>query len=198
MSETRWNDDAAFEAYIAPNRELLTRLVEASRELKDQWSELPAEDSPAMAELAAEHQFRGDPPWDNEPATAAHNIAHLVIFGAEDHATALVRLLEDDHTPVFAHIVLARACLEYAAKGWWLLDAGIGLRLRIARGMNERLLTLSEAARLPLPDEERERAKKRRAEIFDRGTSLGFQKVRPLRATWRPGASRWFRSSSLR
>src|SRR4051812_33173785 len=177
MPETRWNDDAEFERLVAPGRDALDRLVAASRQLQQERRHLPAAESQAMSERAEGSELTGKPPWDENPAAAAHETAGVVIVGAEDHATALVRLLRDPIAPLFAHIVLARACLEHAAKAWWMLDPTIGVRLRIARGLNERLYSFAEVARLPLSDETRETAKERALALVAQAEGHSFRKL---------------------
>ena len=67
-------EEEAFEAQIAPAREALAALLDASDQLRDQWGSFPDADSPAMAELAAQTAFRGNSPWDEEPAQAARGV----------------------------------------------------------------------------------------------------------------------------
>ena len=177
------NLDDAFEAKVGPVRDGLTKLLDAADNVRDSWGHMPAEDSKAMAELAEEASYRGDSPWGQDPVQAAHNTAQLLAFGANDCARAMIRLLDSESPPVYAHIVLARAVLEHAGRAWWLLDPRIGVRLRIARGMNERLNGLSEQGRLPLNDEDKTRAKTRRAALFAEAERHGFRKVRRDRST---------------
>jgi hypothetical protein len=175
----RSETDEKFEVHIAPSRDALNRLIDVSRALADKRGRLPDANSQGMAERAEGMKYGGDPPWDREPAAWTQELANVVIYGGEDQAKGLIRLLEHEITPVYAHIVLARAALEHAAKAFWLLDSRIGVKLRTARGVNERLHTLAETARLPLPDDERERAKERRSEMWEQAHVHGFVKVRP-------------------
>jgi hypothetical protein len=181
MPEDRWNDDEAFEAHITPSREGLARLIRATEELVEPWGGQAAVDSRAVAEIAEEAKYQGQSPWDSTPATGAHGLAQLLITGALDHARALVVLLGQQRAPVYAHIVVARAVLEHAAKAWWLFDPEIDARKRIARGVNERLLSFSLTANLPLPDVEREKARDRLAALVAEAERLGFQKVQSRR-----------------
>jgi hypothetical protein len=177
MPESVWNDDEAFEAHIKPAREALAQLIQASEELTEEWHGQVAADSRAMTEIAEEGKYRGESPWDATPAAAAHHLAGILVFGALDHAKAMVTVLEQERAPVYAHIVLARACLEHAAKTWWLLDPQIDVRLRIARSVNERLLTVSQALRLPISDEDKEQARERRADLLKEAERIGFRKA---------------------
>jgi hypothetical protein len=169
--------DELFEAHVAPTREALTALLDASDHLRDYWGYLPAPDSQAMAELAVQAHLKGNSPWDEEPAQAAHNQGHLLLFGSGDCARALVRELSHRDTPVYAHVVLARAALEHASRAWWLFDPAIGLRRRVARGMNERIFGLYEQRRLSLTEEHDARASERLNGLFAEAARLGFQPV---------------------
>jgi len=173
--------DAAFEAHVGPVRDALLRLLDASDELQGTWGSMAAADSQAMAELAAEDQFQGETPWGTDPVLQAHNFAQLLLFGANDCARALARLLSSETTPVYAHTVLARASLEHAGRAWWLLDTAIGVRLRIARGVNERIFGLAQQDRLPITKADKRRARERRTALYAEGERLGFRKVRPNR-----------------
>lgn len=167
-----------FERHVSPLRDALSRLLNASDELRDAWGSMPAADSRAMAEIAAEDRFSGADPWGPEPITQAHNSGQLLLFAATDCARAAIRLLDSDPNPVYAHIVLARATLESAGRAWSLLDPTIGTRLRVARGVNERLFGLSEQGRFPLAQADKERARQRRTALFAEGERLGFRKVK--------------------
>lgn len=171
------NVDEAFEAHVAPAREAFAALLDASDGLRDRWGSLAAAESQAMAELAAEAQVRGKSPWGDDPIQAAHNLGQLLLVATDDCGRALVRLLSGGASPVYAHIVLARASLELASRAWWLFEPAIGLRLRVARGMNERIFGLAQQRRLPLTEEDDARASERRKELFAEAARLGFQTV---------------------
>ena len=170
--------DERFEAHIAPLRDSLTRLIDLADATRDAWGHLPAENSLAMGELAREATHAGPEPWGDDPLQAAHNSSGLLIYAANDCARAMTDLLRPQRTPVFAHTVLARSVLELAGRAWWLLDPDVGDRLRVARGMNERIFGLSQQDRMPLDRAEAARARDRRKALFEVGASLGFQKVR--------------------
>lgn len=184
--------DEAFEAHIAPARKALAALLDASDQLRDEWGSLPAADSPAMAELAAGAQFRASSAW-GDPVHDAHNLGQLLLFAMGDCSRALVRVLSDGSTPVYAHVVLARAALEHASRAWWLFEPAIGLRMRAARGMNERIFGLSKQRPLPLTEEDRARAVERLKGLFAEAMRLGFQ-VRPSP----PKAPRFSRGNAAR
>ena len=171
------DEDDDFERHIGPLRDALAELLEASERLRLQWGSMPNAESTAMAELAEEHRFRGNPTWGETPVTTAHNLAELQLYGASDCAQAAVDLLKPDmRTPVYSHTVLARATLEHAGRAWWLLDPTIGVRLRIARAATEHIFSLSQ--QMPLLDKARRgEARVKRAALLDEAERLGFQKV---------------------
>lgn len=173
------NEDTAemFEQHVAPVREGLAAFLEASATVGDPWGSLPDADSRAMAEIAEEKEFEGPDPWGADPVRQAHNLASLLLVGADDFARAICRLLSGEPTPIYAHIVLARAALEHAGRAWWLLRSGASVRLRIARGVNERLYGLSQQDFLPLEGPDKKRADERKAALFAEAQRLGFRKV---------------------
>jgi hypothetical protein len=172
--------DEAFEAHVAPVRGALAALLDASDELRDERGWLPDADSQAMAELAAATEFKGSSTW-GDPVSAAHDSGQLLLFATSDCARALVWVLSRDASPVYAHDVLARSSLELASRAWWLFEPSIALRLRVARGMNDRIFGLSQQSHLPLPQEERARASERLNELFAEAARLGFQTIRDPR-----------------
>jgi hypothetical protein len=170
--------NARFEAHVGPVRDALARLLTVSNELRESRGSMADADSQAMHELAEEAKYAGDKPWGDKPVESAHAQGQWLLYAAMDCASGAVRLLSTDDTPVYAHMLLARGALEQAGRAWTLLDPAISVRLRVARGMNERIFGLSEAGRLPIPDDEKRRARERRAALYDIGRQLGFQKVR--------------------
>lgn len=167
-----------FEAHIAPVRDGLVRLLDASDEQQHQWGSLPAVESLAMKELAAEHEYKGGEPWGNEPVAEAHNLGQLLLFTSNECARTATRLFTSEPTPVYAHMVLARAALEQAGRAWWLLDPTIGIRRRVARGINERLFGLYQQRDLPIDQTDKDRARDRYAALLAEGEQLGFSKMR--------------------
>jgi hypothetical protein len=169
--------DEAFEAHVGPVREALAALFQASDELRDQWGSLPAPNSPAMAELADVAQFEANSPW-GDPVQDAHNIGQLLLFAMGDCVEALVALLSPLRpTPVYAHVVLARAALEQASRAWWLFEPGIALRLRVARVMNERIFGIAQQDPLPISQQDRMTASQRLNDLLAAAEGLGFEIV---------------------
>jgi len=168
---------AQFEAHVSPVRDGLLRLIEVSEQLEEQWGSLPAADSRAMGEIASESKYAGGEPWGDEPARQAHHLAGMLLVGSTDCTRSACRLLAEAPTPAYAHMVLARSALEHAGRAWWLLDARIGIRERIARGFNDRLNGLAQQDFLPIPPADKRRARERRKALFAEADRLGFRKV---------------------
>ncbi len=80
-------------------------------------------------------------------ATDTLSAAAMVLGGAHDHVVGLQTLLEAQSS-VYAPLTVARALLEGAARGWWLLDPAIDGRERACRVLTERLASLHEAAKI--------------------------------------------------
>lgn len=160
-----------FRAKVEPFRVALLDLMEQTQGLRQAASYYPAADSPAMAELAAEHRYAGG--WGQEPVLAAHCASWVCLTAAEDLIVSMCRLFEHGSPPVYAHLVLARAALESCGRAAWLAEPGIDVRRRIARGVNERLYSLAEQAKLPgIPD-----GLARRQSILDEAHLQGFDKL---------------------
>lgn len=166
-----------FEAHISPVRGALIDVLEAWERLGERWGSLPDAESQAMAEIAAEGDYIGTSPWGDEPVRQAHNLGSLLLLAATDCAGSACRLLADEPTPIYSHLVLARASIEQAGRAWWLLDPEIGIRMRVARGANERIHALTQQTRLPLEPSAKKRAIERRALLFEEASRLGFRKV---------------------
>lgn len=161
--------DPFYEA-ISPARDALKKLADS---MDSDPRLTPDATSPGMREIASQPDFRGD--WGDEPVEHAHTIGVWKRVLAVDCAHAMVRDLHDDPAPVFAHKVLGRAVIENAASAAWILEPGIGIRLRIARGRNERLYSARQVLRLQwLPDQERARSQGIVDTITRVGSDLGF------------------------
>lgn len=130
-----------------------------------------------MREIASETEFQGE--WGNEPIEHAHTIGVWKRVLAVDCAHAMVRDLYEDPAPVFAYKVLGRAVIENAAAAAWILEPGVGIRLRIARGRNERIYSAKQVLRLDwLPDQERVRSQLIVDTITRVGRELDFSVTR--------------------
>lgn len=102
---------------------------------------LPFDGSPAMHDFAKQPQFAklaGDQPVDN-----AHSLLRVTTFAGFDHLRSFARLFQGEVTPVFSHLVLARAALQTFGPVAWLAEPGITTERRIKRVL---LFELEDAA----------------------------------------------------
>src|SRR5579872_897399 len=101
--------------------------------------------------------------------TYSHAIGYL--FTGVDHLWALVATMRLDQPPHTACYTLARSAIEAAARASWLLEEGITLEQRIARGLTERL---NDANQEYLVYKDRSRLDQRIANVRARAASHGL------------------------
>lgn len=167
-----------FEAHMAPLRDALEGLIDLAEAISERWGHMPSAESAAMAELAGEAEFDGPEPWGDQAVQATYNLAGLQLVGANDCARSAITLLRAERTPIYGHVVLTRSCLELAGRAWLLLEPAIGIRIRVARGMNERLFGLREQRRMPLDGDRLARSRERENALLEVGAGLGMETVR--------------------
>jgi hypothetical protein len=171
MVRAEQNDTVSesFEAHVAPVRDSIVNLLDVTDRLAERWGGLPAANSMAMAEFAEESKYVGGGAWGDEPVRGAHFQAGLLLFAAADCARGVCRLLNGTPTPIYSHLVLVRPTVEHAARAWRILEPGIGVKRRIARGVNERIFSLQQQDSLPLAAGEQRRARERRRTLSMKG-----------------------------
>lgn len=106
------------------------------------WDPRPG--SQAAKEIAEQGPFVAR---SKTPVLDAHSIALMRLASATEHFTALARLIEE---PAFAYgpASLARTALENAARVWWAFDPALDVRMRIARGRTDVIVSLKEVIRV--------------------------------------------------
>jgi hypothetical protein len=138
---------------VAPLRDLLSELVAEAQHIRDAAGDLPAAESPAMAEIANEDAYVGA--WAQQPLKLAQSIAGMCLAASEDQlATLFVVLSKCDEAatfraPAFGHMSIARSVVESCARAGWLLEPIISYEDRATRAIGELLYSNWErAARL--------------------------------------------------
>ena len=126
----------AFYATIGPTRDALVRLLAIT---DPPGLSLPAAESEAMRELSQEVSCVEE--WSDEPVRNSHVTGSLKRIMAVDCANAMVRDLQKDPRPLYAHNVLSRAILENAASAARIFEPGISVETRVARGFNEAIFS---------------------------------------------------------
>lgn len=87
------------------------------------------------------------PEADGAEVQTTYSQAATLLASAENYLYGMAQLL---HEPVahFSFLAIGRACLENAARAWWLLDPRIDAKTRAGRGLDVRLRSLWEASSL--------------------------------------------------
>jgi hypothetical protein len=137
---------AAFRHTVHPTVVEMHNLIEGVRDNGVRHGGLPAPVSKAMAELADESQWV-TPQWDR-PVSDTHDIGNIMLSAACDHALSFVDLLELARTPVYSHLVVARATFEAAVVAGWLNQPNVSVEQRVKRGLAEQLYNQFEVKRL--------------------------------------------------
>lgn len=73
-------------------------------------------------------------------------VSQLYVFAMAQHLDALALLFETDRPPPYSISVLARAVIELAARVWWVTDPDVDMRVRVARGFTEKLVSADDWA----------------------------------------------------
>lgn len=134
---------------------------------------LPAADSSAMRELAAETDWATDD-W-SQPAFNAHSYGHMLVYALAEHLAAYAAVVEVGNVgPAYAHAPSARAIMEIAPTAAWLMEPGIGVEARIKRSIAYRLTSSNQAGRLQHIDSAREHATASRQATVDYATIQGW------------------------
>jgi hypothetical protein len=110
---------------------------------------IPDAASLAMRELSEEQQLAEAV---GEPVNSAHSIAHVTAVAASDHLRSFAVLFDASSAPLYAHLVLARACLDACGIAYWIGDPGITWIERAKRYMVMRCANAREIIRSGNPD----------------------------------------------
>ncbi len=127
-----------FKKVVAPLRDGLLRYAElVSRQPEDRGF-LPAEDSPAMAEQAAEGRWSHSE-WE-QPLLNAQNFGSLLVTFLCEHLAGLALVTGAPEVgPSFVNYSLLRPILDTAPVAHWLLEPGVAYEVRAKRGLTYRL-----------------------------------------------------------
>ena len=168
--------DERFHAATEPLRLATLDLVEQTERIRNRWGWLPAEESPAMAELSQERFYAGG--WGAHPVADAHSLSWTLVAVAENLIRSLCSLYESPtEAHVYAHVILGRAIVEGAARGAWLAAPDIDVRRRVARGQTERLYSLNEVLKIEMPGGDSSHERGRREKILEEATRQRFRRL---------------------
>jgi hypothetical protein len=136
-------------AEVMTVRSVLLRLIEARAEVRSRFNLAPTAGSIADRELKRQHEFAAE--WSQEPVADCYVLAQVRLLAAVDHFAAVRELLESPDF-IYAPASLARTALECTGRAWWLLDPEIDVESRVKRGAADRLVSMGELARTPIPE----------------------------------------------
>jgi hypothetical protein len=161
--------DDAFWEWMRPTVEALRAFTTAVDEVALRHASIPASDSQAMRELAAENDYRSQSSWQN-PITDTHTFGAMTLRAVADNVSTFATAFSGEHPPLYGHLVVARSALEASVVSAWLNEPGIAYLDRIKRGMCERLYSANEVKKLWLtPD-----AAEKLAEIKANAANFGW------------------------
>lgn len=96
---------------------------------------------------------------------------------AENQIWSIGTLLMDVRAHVYAPVVVGRAALEACGRAAHLAEPGLGARRRVARGMTERLHSLTSSLRVKALESVQSRLQERRSIILEEAARQGFRKL---------------------
>jgi hypothetical protein len=177
---------------VAPLRDLLSELVAEAQHIRDAAGDLPAAESPAMAEIANEDAYVGA--WAQQPLKLAQSIAGMCLAASEDQlATLFVVLSKCDEAatfraPAFGHMSIARSVVESCARAGWLLEPIISYEDRATRAIGELLYSNWERARATQNQDDFQQLRENvRSECDQRGLPFACKAGRITVKVSRPG-----------
>lgn len=194
------DSDPAYAVAIAPMTTALGQLLEQFLELGDL-----SVGSAAMADLHAETEIVSKEPhgkhnpWGDTPVRTAQSIAQANIVLAADFGRSFLHLVSaETETIIFGFAPVARAALENLARARWILHPGLEMRVRVGRGMNDRIEGLRQQMRLDINDG-RQQARERIKSLIRHARELGFEVTKDGRGDkWieeiRPSSTQLMRS----
>ena len=149
MSESQTVDADVFVEWMAPTVEALQAFTTAVDDVALRHGNLPAPDSQAMGELAAEADYRSRSSWQN-PITDTHTFGAMTLRAACDYVRTFAAAFAAERPPLYGHLTLARSALESSVVSAWLNEPDIAYVERIKRGLCERLYSANEIKWLDL------------------------------------------------
>src|SRR5690349_14326089 len=110
MASAQIVDSEAFRKKLAPTVASIREFAEAVGELGSRKGTLPWDKSPGMREISNERKYAERCAWEN-PVTETHVLGGLTLRAAADYARTFAESFAAEHTPLYGHLVLARAGL---------------------------------------------------------------------------------------
>jgi hypothetical protein len=170
MSQSHTVDANVFHERMAPTVDALWTFTTAVDDVALRHANLPATDSQAMRELAAEDEYRSQSPWQN-PIADTHTFGAMTLRAASDNVRTFATAFAAERPPLYGHLPVARAALESSVVSAWLNEPEIAYVERIKRGLCERLYSANEVNYLGLSAQSAQEV----AQIEADATSFGWK-----------------------
>jgi hypothetical protein len=154
MTAEGWDatSTSAFQLAMAATVDALRIVTTAVAGASGRNGNLPSVDSVAMADqFAQEHQLRKVADWD-VPMSDAQTIGAMTLLAAADYVRCYGELFSGQRSPVFGHLVQARAGLEACVVSRWLNDPQISAEERQRRTLCELIYSAKEVKRLGIEE----------------------------------------------
>jgi len=163
------------EEVTARIRDVITETSEFARQFRSQYGNDPDPGSPADIERNANGLNGPAGPWGSYEVELAHSLAGGALLMVTDNYLASLPLLLGDQMVLFGFQPVSRSVVETAARAWWLLEPGIGPRMRVTRALVEKLYSNNEMHLVDLAENRPEPEHlDRMATLKDRGEALGL------------------------
>lgn len=155
---------------LAPLMQHLAALAESGSTLAGIG--MPESNSRAMKERAAGAASRGA--GFEESVHAAHSNAAILRFAATDHLRQFAKMFSSAPVPVYAHLCVARSCLETAALSHWLCSPDVDADVRVQKYFLARLHNAAQLERGPQATT-KQSGKDLRKKVRVEGSALGWR-----------------------
>lgn len=146
-----------FRDHVRPTVSALHELARAVVDVPERHMRLPSEASRAMRELQAEALTYGRSDIWESPVSDTHAFGGVALFSVVDLTRTFASSLLADPTPVYGHLVVARAVFEAAGVAAWLNEPAVEVDERVRRGLAEHIYNAWELDRLAIEDDTEDR-----------------------------------------
>jgi hypothetical protein len=157
-------------------RRIINETLEFATTFRNQYGNEPEPGSPADIERTANGLSGPSGPWGSNEVELAHSLAGGALLMVTANYLASLPPLLGDQMVLFGFQAVSRSVVETAARAWWLLEPGIGPRMRVTRALVEKLYSNNEMHLIDIAESRPESEHlDRMATIKERGEALGLE-----------------------
>jgi len=163
------------EEVTARIRTVIIETLEFAPQFRSQYGNDPEPGSPADIERNANGLNGPAGTWGSNEVELAHSLAGGALLMVTANYLASLPPLLGDQMVLFGFQAVSRSVVETAARAWWLLEPGIGPRMRVTRALVEKLYSNNEMHLIDIAENRPEsKHLDRMATLKDRGEALGL------------------------